>query len=78
MAHKADFPRPIRMMPDWITSESPTNQELACPVVKNALFYKGVVQCTQILQTATCWRNCRDERRGLETGGALDCGLERS
>jgi hypothetical protein len=37
-----------------------------------------VVQCTQILQTTTCWRNCRDERRGLETGRALDCGVERS
>jgi len=22
--------------------------------------------------------NCRDERRGLETGRAMDCGLERS
>jgi len=38
---EADFPRPIRMMPDWITSESPTNQELACSVLKNALFTKA-------------------------------------
>jgi hypothetical protein len=39
-----------------------TNQELAFPVVKKCTVYKGVVQCTQILQTTTCWRNCRDER----------------
>jgi len=36
------MPRLIRTMPDWITSESPTNQELPCSVLKNALFTEAL------------------------------------
>jgi len=59
-------------------SRNPTNQELAHAFLKNALSTRASYNAPSLLLTIKYWRNCRDERRSLEAGRALDCRLERS
>src|ERR1700720_450732 len=56
----------------------PTNQELAGAFLKNAPSTRASYNARRLLLTIQYWRNCRDERRSLEAGRALDCRLERS